>query len=60
MAKALSLIQQTREAWDEMIIWALIHENLTLLHANYKDPDQPGHPRSLISAYVIVESIYSS
>ena len=28
-------------------------ENLTLLHANNKGGDQPVHPRSLISAYVV-------
>ena len=28
-------------------------ENFTLLHANNKGGDQPVHPRSLISAYVV-------
>ena len=28
-------------------------ENLTLLHANNKDTDQPAHPRSLVRAFVI-------
>ena len=28
-------------------------ENLFMLYANNKDADQPAHPRSLISAYVV-------
>ena len=34
-------------------LWALLWENLTLFHANNKGADQPAHPRSLISAFVI-------
>ena len=29
-----------------------MRENLTLMDANYKGADQPGHPRSLISTFV--------
>ena len=29
-------------------------ENLTLLHVNTKGANQPAHPRSLISAFVIL------
>ena len=32
---------------------AVTQENLSLVHANNKGPDQPAHLRSLISAYVI-------
>ena len=34
-------------------IWALIEENLTLLHVNNKVAYQPVHLRSLTSAFVI-------
>ena len=38
-----------------------MRENLTFLHANNKGADQPAHPRSLISTYVICffESVIS-
>ena len=44
---------------DVAIIWALMRENLTLLHVNNKGTDQPVHPHSLISAFDIrfLESI---
>ena len=32
---------------------ASTRENLILLHANNKGADQPAHPRSLVSAFVI-------
>ena len=35
------------------ITWALSQETLTLMLANNKDVDQPGHPHSLISTFVI-------
>ena len=35
------------------IIWATSWENLFLSYANNKDADQPAHPRSLISVFVI-------
>ena len=35
------------------IIWASTRETLTLLFANIKGADQPAHPRSLISAFII-------
>ena len=40
-------------------IWAPLLESLTLLYANNKGADQPVHPRSLISTFVIhyLESI---
>ena len=40
---------------------ALSRENLTLLHAKNKDADQPAHPCSLISAFVVclLENILS-
>ena len=34
-------------------ICATTRENLTLVHVNNKGADQPAHPRSLISAFVI-------
>ena len=39
--------------------WALMQDNLSLGFANNKDTDQPAHPCSLISAFVIclLESI---
>ena len=36
-----------------MKIWAPLQENLTLLNANNKGVDQPAHPCSLISGFVI-------
>ena len=33
--------------------WATSWENLFMLHANNKDTDQPAHPLSLISAFVV-------
>ena len=43
------------------LIWALTRENLSLGFANNKGTDQPAHPRSLISTFVIrlLESIVS-
>ena len=35
------------------IIWATSWENLLVPYANKKDADQPAHPCSLISAYVV-------
>ena len=35
------------------ILWATWWENLFLSYANSKDTDQPAHPRSLISVFVI-------
>ena len=35
------------------IIWASMRETLNELLANNKGADQPAHPRSLISAFVI-------
>ena len=42
-----------------LIIWALMRENLSSGIANNTGADQPAHPRSLISAFVIciLESI---
>ena len=42
-------------------IWGSTRENLSTVFANNKGADQPGHPRSLISAFVIrvLESIIS-
>ena len=37
----------------EYTIWATSWENLFLPYANNKGADQPAHPRSLISAFVI-------
>ena len=34
-------------------IWASLLENKTLLYDNNKGADQPGHPHSLTSAFVI-------
>ena len=34
-------------------IWASTRENLSSVFANNKGADQPAHPRSLISAFVI-------
>ena len=44
------------------ISWALTGENLSLVFANNKGADQPEHPRSLTSAFVIrlLEIIISS
>ena len=36
------------------MLWALTRENLNLLYANNKRADQPAHPRSLITAFVIL------
>ena len=43
------------------IIWVLTRENLSSEFVNNKSADQPAHPRSLISAFVIqvLESIIS-
>ena len=40
-------------------VWALTRENLSWGFVRNKGADQPGHPRSLISAFVIglLESI---
>ena len=38
---------------DSLIIWATSWENLFLPYANNKGADQPAHPRSLISAFVV-------
>ena len=48
------------EIWM-LIIWASMRENLFSGFANNKDADQPAHPHSLISAFVIrfLESIIS-
>ena len=35
------------------IIWAMSWENLFSPHANNKNADQPAHPRSLISTFVV-------
>ena len=35
------------------IIWATSWENLFMTYANNKGADQPAHPRSLISAFVV-------
>ena len=35
------------------IIWALTRDTLALLLANNKGADQPAHPGSLLSAFVI-------
>ena len=36
-----------------VLIWPSLRENMTLLHANNKGPDQSVHPCNLISAFVI-------
>ena len=36
-----------------LINWAATRKNLTLLHANNKGVNQPAHPRSMISAFVM-------
>ena len=36
------------------VIWAFWRENLILMHANNKGADQPVHPHSLISTFVIL------
>ena len=43
------------------MIWVLLQENLYLFYVSNKDADQPAHPCSLISTFVIrsVESIKS-
>ena len=40
--------------------WATSWENLFLPYANNKDADQPAHPRSLISVFIIrsLDSIF--
>ena len=40
-------------------LWAVSRENLTKLRSKIKGADQPTHPRSLISAFVVrpIESI---
>ena len=35
------------------VLWALTQENLTLLHMNSKDKDQPSYPCSLTNAFFI-------
>ena len=35
------------------VIWATSWENLLMLYANNKGADQPAHPRSLISAFIV-------
>ena len=37
----------------KMSVWATSWENLFLPYANNKGADQPAHPRSLISAFVV-------
>ena len=39
--------------WQQSINWAMSWENLLMLYANNKDADQPVHPRSLISTFVV-------
>ena len=40
--------------WSSTVtIWAAAWENLFMPYANNKGADQPAHPRSLISAYVV-------
>ena len=36
------------------MMWALERENLSLVFVNNKGADQPAHPRSLISTFVIL------
>ena len=36
-----------------VLIWATSRENLFLPYANNKDADQPAHPRSLISIFIV-------
>ena len=36
-----------------LVIWATAWENLFMPYANNKDADQPAHPRSLISYFVV-------
>ena len=38
----------------QIIIWVLMPENLTFLHTNNKDAEQPAHLRSLISTFVSI------
>ena len=37
----------------QIIIWATSWENLFMAYANNKGADQPAHPRSLISTFVV-------
>ena len=39
--------------WEQFVIWATSWENLFLPYANNKSADQPAHPHSLISAFVV-------
>ena len=41
------------QAHRDAIIWATSWENMFTPHANNKGADQPAHPRSLISAFVV-------
>ena len=42
-----------KHAYFNGFIWILIQVTLTSLHANNKGADQPAHPCSVISAFVI-------
>ena len=50
-------LAQSREMWrcfyDPHTLWATSWGNLFMPHTNKKDADQPAHPRSLISAFVV-------
>ena len=41
------------EKQNKTNVWAVSWQNLFMSYANNKDADQPAHPRSLISIFVI-------
>ena len=56
------LLSCTSDMWAsvaEVEIWATSWENMFMIYANDKGADQPAHPRSLISTFVVrcLESI---
>ena len=48
-----SMIRKSRNKKQMNIQWATSWENLFMPYANNKGADQPAHPRSLISAFVV-------
>ena len=42
-----------RSIWHEEVLWAMSWENLFMLYKKNKGVDQPVHPRSLISTFVV-------
>ena len=48
-----TLSQRNQRSRNFQIIWATSWENLFMPYANDKGADQPAHPRSLISVFVV-------